>query len=133
MIILRYSFNKFKPQYQSYNLKDVKYHLNKFNINKYPEWMRYEINKEHIKKAEFFRQNLSDLKYGIWAFIDGYKNNQALNHLKRLTPHWRAEISNNTIVIDSNWTKTMKITDNECKNFGIYIPQSQLRTLKIIL
>lgn len=132
MIILRYSFYGFKSQYQSYHLKEVDYHLNKFNINKYPKWMRADINQIHKHKIEFFRNNLNDLKYGVWAFIDGYKNNQALNHLKRKTPHWRAEISDNTIVINSNWNKYMKITDDECKIFGFYIPKDQLKTLKII-
>ena len=38
-----------------------------------------------------------------YVFIDGYKNNQSLNHLKRKVPCWKAEISDNTVVYDVNW------------------------------
>lgn len=132
MRIIRYSVNGFKPQYQSYHLKDVYYHLYNFNIADYPEWMHEIVLDMHYKRVMFYKENISDFQYGIWAFIDGYKNNQSLNHLKHRVPCWSADISDDTIVYSVNWDKKIKITDDECKVFGFYIPANQLKTLKNI-
>lgn len=132
MKIIRYSVNGFKPKYQSYHLKDVHYHLHNFNIAEYPEWMRDIALDVHDKRVAFYTENYSDFQYGIWAFIDGYKNNQSLNHLKYRVPCWSAEISDDTIVYSVNWDKKLKITDDECKVFGFYVPANQLNTLKNI-
>ena len=45
--IIRYSTKGFKPQYQSHHLKHIDYHLNDFNINDFPEHLRYIIQKQH--------------------------------------------------------------------------------------
>ena len=45
--IIRYSTHGFKPQYQSEHLKNINYHLNDFNINDFPEHLRYIIQKQH--------------------------------------------------------------------------------------
>ena len=45
--IIRYSTQGFKPQYQSEHLKNINYHLNDFNINDFPENLRYIIQKQH--------------------------------------------------------------------------------------
>ena len=86
----------------------------------------------HYKRVMLYKENISDFQYGIWAFIDGYKNNQSLNHLKHRVPCWSADISDDTIVYSVNWDKKIKITDDECKVFGFYIPANQLKTLKNI-
>lgn len=137
MIIERYSINKFKPQYQSKHLAQVNLELdeswfkNNF-MNFCPEHLKHVCLERHNRIVPFFKDHYNDFKYGIWAFIDGYKNNQSLNHLKRKVPCWKAEISDNTVVYDVNWEKQMLITDPECKYFGFYIPANQLNTLKII-
>ena len=132
MKIIRYSVDGFKPKYQSYHLKGVHYHLSKFNIEDYPKWMRHSVLDIHNKIVVFYKENYSDFQYGIWAFIDGYKNSQSLNHLKHRVPCWSADISDDTIVYGVNWDKKLKITDDECKVFGFYIPANQLKTLKNI-
>lgn len=133
MKIMRYSVNGFKSQYQSEHLKTfVHYHLYDFDINIFPEHLKYEIQKIHNEKVPFYTENYEDFKYGIWAFIDGYKNNSSLNHLKYRVPCWTAEISDNTIGYNCNWDKKIKITDEDAKCGGIYIPKSQLVTLSNI-
>jgi hypothetical protein len=86
----------------------------------------------HYKRVMLYKENISDFQYGIWAFIDSYKNNQSLNHLKHRVPCWSADISDDIIVYSVNWDKKIKITDDECKVFGFYIPANQLKTLKNI-
>jgi hypothetical protein len=130
MIIIRYSIHKFEPQYQSEHLKHVNYHLYNFDISEIPEHLKPAVQERHDLLINFYKENYNDLQYGIWVFIDGYKNNQSLNHLKRKTPYWKAEISDDTIVYDVNWDRKMKITDKRCKFFGCYIPKNQLNTLK---
>jgi hypothetical protein len=133
MIIIRYSIHKFEPQYQSHHLEDVDYHLNNFDINAYPKHLQYSIQKQHEIQIKFYQENYEDFKWGIWAFIKGCKYSQSLNHLKTKVPCWRAEISDDTIVYDVNWEHKMKITDNKCKLFGFYIPESQLNTCRLLI
>lgn len=129
MKIIRYSFRGFEPQYQSHHLKNVYYHLNDFDLSEYPAHLQSSILENHNEKKKFFLNHLEDFQFGVWAFIDGHKDNQALNHLKRKTPCWEAEISDETIVYHSNWDKQISITDSMCKLFGFYIPVNQLGTL----
>ena len=51
--IIRYSTQWFKPQYQSEHLKNINYHLNNFNINDFPEHLRYIIKKTAWKTSFF--------------------------------------------------------------------------------
>lgn len=132
MKIIRYSVDGFKPQFQAHHLADVNYHLNEFDINVYPEHLRYSIQKQHDNNLPFLKENYNDFECGIWAFIDGYKCNQSLNHLNQRVPCWEAEISDDTIVYDVNWEYKMSITDNKCRLFGFYIPISQLHTISNI-
>ena len=132
MKIIRYSKKGFKPQYQSYHLDiDVYYHLKNFNeyISDYPEHLKLFCIKQHEKLLPFYQQHINELQYGVWAFINGYKNNQSLNHLRERVPCWEADISDNTIVFDVNWEYVMPITDMKCEMFGFYIPKQQLNTL----
>ena len=53
--IIRYSTQGFKPQYQSEHLKKINYHLNDFNINDFPEHLRYIIQKQHEEHFSFYK------------------------------------------------------------------------------
>ena len=64
--IIRYSVQGFKPQYQSEHLKNINYHLNDFNINDFPEHLRYTIQKQ-MKNIFLFIKNTiktSNMEYG---------------------------------------------------------------------
>ena len=100
--IIRYSIQGFEPQYQSEHLKNINYHLNNFNINDFPEHLRYIIQHNHEAHLQFYKENYKDFQYGIWFFIDGHKNNQSINHLKQKVPCWEAEKENKVLVNDVN-------------------------------
>lgn len=53
-----------------------------------------------------------DLQEGLWFFVDSYKNNQSLNHLKHKVPCYEAEIPDNIMVYDCNLEKIVIITDS---------------------
>jgi hypothetical protein len=129
MKIIRYSFDGFKPQYQSHHLKHVNYHLYDFNLNEIPKHLQDACLSIHNELLPFYQENLKDFEYGIWCFIDGFKDSQSLNHLTKVTPCWRAEISDDTIVYDVNWKKKLKITDKACELFGFYLPQNKLHDI----
>lgn len=124
--IIRYSTQGFKPQYQSEHLKNINYHLNDFNINDFPEHLRYIIQKQHEKHLSFYKEYYQDFQYGIWFFINGHKNNQSLNHLKRKVPCWEAEIENDVLVYDINWEYQTTLSDPFGINCGFYLPASQI-------
>lgn len=85
MKIIRYSVAAFEPQEQTHHAKDIQYHLfGEFNIEDYPEFLRYDIQRIHEQKVAFCKEHLEDLRCGIWCFVDGHKSNQALNHLKKV-------------------------------------------------
>ena len=65
--IIRYSVQGFKPQYQSEHLKNINYHLNDFNINDFPEHLRYIIQKQHEEHLSFLQRTLSRLP--IWNMV----------------------------------------------------------------
>ena len=65
--IIRYSTQGFKQQYQSEHLKNINYHLNDFNINDFPEHLRYIIQKQHKKTSFFLQRTLSRLS--IWNMV----------------------------------------------------------------
>jgi hypothetical protein len=129
MRIIRYSKNGFVPQHQTHHLRDVFYHLNEFDINEFPEHLRYHIQERHNKLVPFYHENYVYLQYGVWAFIDGYKNNESLNHLRELVPCWEAEIPDDTVVFDVNWERTIPITDGLCRSFGFFIPEQQMHSI----
>lgn len=124
--IIRYSTTGFKPQKQTYHLKDVYYHINDFNIKEYPDFIRYDILRMHEKRLSFYKKHINDLQKGIWFSIDGYKNNQSLNHLKHKVPCWEAEIELDAYVYDVNWEKIIRVTDPLVKLYGCYLPESQI-------
>jgi len=127
MKIIRYSVAAFKSQEQTHHAKHIRYHLSgEFNIEDYPEFLRYEIQRIHEKKASFYKQHLEDFKRGIWCFVDGYKSNQALNHLKKKVPCWEAEISDDIECYDCNWEKLITIYDPAVQWGGCYIPEREM-------
>ena len=65
--IIRYSVQGFKPQYQSEHLKNINYHLNDFNINDFPEHLRYIIQKQHEEHLSFYKKTLSRLP--VWNMV----------------------------------------------------------------
>ena len=73
MKIIRYSIAGFKTQEQTYHA----HLLDKFNIEDYPEFMRWQIQCIHEQKVTFYKEHLKDFKRGIWCFVDGHKS---INH-----------------------------------------------------
>ena len=68
MKVIRYSFYGFKPQEQTHHMEGVNYHLYRFDINDYPEHLRYNIQKIHERCVDFYLQHLEDLKCGVWCY-----------------------------------------------------------------
>ena len=127
--IIRYSTQGFKPQYQSHHLKHIDYHINNFNINDFPEHLRYIIQHNHEAHLQFYKENYKDFQYGIWFFIDGHKNNQSLNHLKNKVPCWEAEIENDVLLYDVNLEYQTTLSDPFGINCGFYLPVSQIHKI----
>lgn len=113
-------------------MKDIQYHLYDFDINEFPEFLRWEIQCIHEQKTIFYKEHLEDFKYGIWCFIDGHKNNQALNHLKTKIPCWEAEVPDNIECYDCNWNKLTTISDSIVLWGGCYIPKREMWKIKNI-
>lgn len=127
--IIRYSIHGFKAQYQSYHLKYINYHLNDFNTNSLPNHLKYVVEQRHNKLLPFFKEHYEDFKEGIWIFIDGYKNNQLLNHLKYKVPCWEAEIEDNVIVYDTNWEEIISLNNPIVKIGGCYLPKREINKI----
>lgn len=121
--IIRYSVDGFKPQMQTHHMKYVDYHMSKFDILDYPEHLKPFVLEKHNHLISFYRQHIDDFKCGLWVFLDGYKNNQSLNHLKHLVPCWEAEIDDSAQVYDCNWEQLVCINDPIVKAYGCYIPK----------
>lgn len=133
MKIIRYSVAAFEPQEQTHHAKHIQYHLSdEFNIEDYPEFMRWQIQKIHEQKVAFYTEHLDDLKCGIWCFVDGYKSNQSLNHLKYKVPCWEAEVPNDIECYDCNWEKLTTISDPCVLWGGCYIPKREMWKIKSI-
>jgi hypothetical protein len=105
--IVRFSEDGFIPKEQSYHMRLYKHN-------------------------SFVIENEKILKSGIWVFIDGLIKIGHLDHLKECKNAWVASISPNTLVINAAWSKFIKISDNECKNYGVFIPESTIKAIKDI-
>lgn len=125
MKIIRYSVAAFEPQEQTHHAKHIQYHLYEFDIEKFPEFARWQIQEIHEKKVKFYKEHLEDFKCGIWCFVDGYKNNQSLNHLKKKIPCWEAEVPDDLECYDCNWEKLITISDSDVLWGGCYIPERE--------
>lgn len=127
MKIIRYSVAAFDPQEQTHHAKHIQYHLSgEFNLEDYPEFMRYEIQRIHEQKAVFYKEHWEDFKCGIWCFVDGHKSNQALNHLKKKVPCWEADVPDDIECYDCNWEKLTNISDPAVLWEGCYIPEREM-------
>ena len=67
--IIRYSTQGFKPQYQFHHLKHIDYHINNFNINDFPEHLRYIIQHNHEDHLQFYKEPYSILEVLIVFFV----------------------------------------------------------------
>lgn len=121
MKIIRYSPTAFTPQKQTHHIKLFETWIN-LNLKYYPEHTQYQMQRLKEQKVIFYNQHKEDLQEGIWAFIDGYKNNQSLNHLKHKVPCYEAEIPDNVMVYDCNLENVILITDSLVYWAGCYIP-----------
>ena len=121
MKIIRYSSTAFTPQKQTYHIKKFESWKN-LNPKDYHE-MAYTMQKLKQQHTLFYNQHRADLQEGLWFFIDGYKNNQSLNHLKHKVPCYEAEIPDNIMVYDCNLEKIIPITDQLVQWAGCYIPK----------
>lgn len=63
---------------------------------------------------------------GVWFFLEGYKSNLSLNHLKKKVPCWKAEIEDDAIVYEPNWEKIITLDDPLVKLGGCYIPKREM-------
>ncbi|MDD5151502.1 MAG: hypothetical protein PHC28_13675 [Flavobacterium sp.] len=139
--IVRYSNSAFIPQYQKKHLSfayhdifDFDEEMEKLRIE-YPNIQQnwYILQERNRKQLEFYNIELENLKFGIWAFIDGHENKQSLNHIKGKLPlKWQAEIPKGTTVYNINLERKLKIEDSECELFGFFISSNELYKLKNI-
>lgn len=124
--ILRYSKTGFVPQKQTHHMKDVNYHLYEFNLYDFPKHLQWIILEQHQKMLSFYQEHKEDFESGIWCFLDGFKNNQSLNHLKEKVPCWIGEIPSNTLVYDCNWQSIVSLNDSICEFGGFYLPEKEI-------
>ena len=68
MEIIRYSVAAFEPQKQTHRAKDIYYHFyGGFNIEDYPEFMRWQIQRIHEQKGYFLQRTLGRFK--MWNLV----------------------------------------------------------------
>ena len=134
MHIIRYSDDGFRPQYQSFHLADIEYECNEYmkDFDSIPDHLKSVSLERHNRIISFYKQHMDLFQQGVWAFIDGHKDNQALNHLRHKVPCWEADIDNNAVVVGVNWDHLMFIRDSECTVFGFYIPKQSMWSLRNI-
>lgn len=126
MKVIRYSLHGFEPQKQTHHMKGVYYELCEFDIKEYPEHIRDNVLKIHKQHVAFYAEHLQDLESGIWCFIDGYKSNLALNHLKQKVPCWEAELPDDTECYDPNWERFITLSSPDVLWGGCFIPEREL-------
>jgi hypothetical protein len=121
MKIIRYSSTAFTPQKQTLHIRMFEIWQN-LNPKDYPE-MEYTMQQLKQQHTLFYNQHKEDLQEGLWFFIDGYKDNQSLNHLKHKVPCYEAKIPDNIMVYDCNLEKAIPLTDPLVYWAGCYIPK----------
>ena len=122
MKIIRYSPTAFTPQKQTHHIQQFEYWMS-LDPKDYSKHLQYSMQQLREQKILFYNQHKEDLQEGLWFFIDGYKNNQSLNHLKHKVPCYEAEIPDNIMVYDCNLEKIIPITDPLIYLAGCYIPK----------
>lgn len=121
MKIIRYSSTAFTPQKQTHHIRIFETWQN-LNPKDYPETahIMQQLKNQHTL---FYDQHKEDLQEGLWFFIDGYKDNQSLNHLKHKVPCYEAEVPDDIMVYDCNLEKVIPLTDPLVYWAGCYIPK----------
>lgn len=121
MKIIRYSTTGFTPQKQTHHIRIFEAWQN-LNPKDYPgmEYIMQQLKQQH---TFFYNQHKEDLQEGLWFFIDGYKDNQSLNHLKHKVPCYEAEVPDDIMVYDCNLEKVIPLTDPLVYLAGCYIPK----------
>lgn len=133
MRVIRYSFDGFKPQKQTFHMeRHVDFHLYHFE-----EWYEKEhvetkyahiasfVLEKHKMLVPFYRENYHDFEEGVWVFWEGHKNSIELNHLKRPTPCWSAILPDDIEVYDINLEKKTILSD-PLVSHGCYVPKRSL-------
>lgn len=134
MKVERYSLYGFKPQVQTYHLKQcVWFHLCEFENAMENYALTEFLMKEHERLYNFYKENYQDFTEGVWIFKEGYKGNQALNHLKQKVPKWIAELPDDIDVYDCNWSKKTRLDEYQPLSFGCYVPKRCLKDIKNIV
>jgi len=123
VIITRYSDEGFMPKYQSHHLKLIDYHLNGFNIARFPAHIRPMIFKRHLDLKKAYLKNRQFVKYGTWCFISGYERLEEITHLTHFPKLFKARITANTMVYTKLLDKKIPITSAVCKEFGFFIQE----------
>lgn len=121
MKIIRYSTTGFTPQKQTHHIRIFETWQN-LNPKDYPgmEYIMQQLKQQHTL---FYNNHKEDLQEGLWFFIDGYKDNQSLNHLKHKVPCYEAEVPDDIMVYDCNLEKVITLTDPLVYWAGCYIPK----------
>lgn len=135
----RYSKNAFDVQYQSHHLSEINNFIldrNEF-IKRFVDtcdnqYITKILLEQYDKYHDFYVQNYKDFERGIWVFIEGYKNNQSLNHLKEKVPCFLAELPDDTEVYDVNLQEKILLSDSLCTCFGCYVPERSLANIQNI-
>lgn len=130
--VIRYSKQAFRPQIQSHHMEHINYHLHHFNVNEFPEHLRWIIQQRHDELLPFYIEHYEDFKEGIWMFVDGHKENLSLNHLKERVPCFEAEVPEDLECYDCNWEFKTTINDNRILFGGCYVPKRELYKLQNI-
>ena len=135
----RYSKNAFDVQYQSHHLLEINHLLLDKNdfIERFinvcdNQFINKVLLEQYDKYHDFYVENYKDFEKGIWVFIEGYKNNQSLNHLKTKVPCFLAELPDDTEVYDVNLQEKILLSDSLCTCFGCYVPERSLANIQNI-
>lgn len=132
MKIIRYSNQGYKAQEQTYHIEKLNGCFNNFNIADYPEHLKEIIKEINERHFAFYNKHQADLKRGIWCFIDGYKDNLSLNHIKKRVACWEAEVPDDIECYDCNWERLTTISDSIVLCGGCFIPEREIYKIKNI-
>lgn len=129
--IIRFSVSGFRPQKQMHHIHNFEY-WNSFDPygTDVPEHLRICLAEIKKEKLRFYSEHYNDLQEGLWFFIDGHKNRQALNHLNKPVLCWEGEVRENLVVYDCNLEHIVPVTDSIVQGFGCYIPKRLIGEIK---
>lgn len=129
LMITRYSDHSFGARYQSHHLKLIDYHLNGFNLDRFPRHLRPQMFSRHIRLKTEYLVNKNTVKYGVWAFLAGFEIVEELDHLVKWPKLFKARINEKTTVYTKLLDKKFSITNERFKKEGFFIPESELSNI----